>query len=94
MQIQTRGRVQQWVKDLTKDVLGGAPFAVGDVVPHPDGRTVKITDGQYWGSQGLSNFWRWKEVRADGTLGPEEHGYGWDPKDLPKPAAASASPKI
>lgn len=69
--------VEKWAKDLTESVLGGPPFAVGDVVTHPSGRKVKIASGQYWGLHGLSNFWRWHEVFADGSLGPEEHGYGW-----------------
>ena len=25
----------------------------------------------------VSNFWYWNEVRADGSLGPSECGYGW-----------------
>ena len=70
-------QVAEWVRDLTEEVLGAPPFKVGDVVEHPDGRTVKITKGQYWGTYGLSNFWYWREVREDGSLGLEEHGYGW-----------------
>lgn len=69
--------VEQWIKDLTESILGSAPFAVGDIVKHPDGRTVKITSGQYWGTHGISNFWYWREVLPNGELGPEEHGYGW-----------------
>jgi hypothetical protein len=69
---------------MTEGVLGGAPFAVGDVVRHPSGRLVKITAGQYWGEYGLSNFWSWREVTMLGEpekLSSElEHGYGWDPK--------------
>lgn len=92
MTVYTRGPVQPWVKDLTEGVLGGAPFAVGDTVPHPSGRTVKITGGQYWGTHGLSNFWDWCEVRADGSLGPKESGYGWDPKELQQAGAKSGTP--
>lgn len=73
--------VQTWVKKLTEEIFGGAPFAVGDIVERPDGRRVKITDGQYWGKHGLSNFWEWREVKADGTLASKvESGYGWDLK--------------
>jgi hypothetical protein len=71
--------VAPWVKDLTERTLGGSPFKIGDQVKHPSGRTVKITDGQYWGEHGLSNFWGWREVLADGSLGPQENGYGWNP---------------
>lgn len=71
-------KVEQWVVDLTEEIIGKSPFEVGDVVKHPDGRTVKITNGQYWGTHGLSNFWYWREVKPDGSLSdPEESGYGW-----------------
>lgn len=69
---------------ITEEVSGGPPFAVGDVVTHPSGRKVKITSGQYWGDRGVSNFWYWREVRPNGTLGKEEHGYGWRPKEKTK----------
>jgi hypothetical protein len=58
--------------------MGGAPFAIGDRVKHPSGRTVEITGGQYWGTHGLSNFWDWREVLPDGSLSTKkECGYGW-----------------
>lgn len=69
--------VAAWVKGMTEDVLGGAPFKIGDTVTHPDGRQVKIVGGQYWGEHGLSNFWDWQEVLSDGKLGKKECGYGW-----------------
>lgn len=71
-------RVAQWVKDLDEKVFGKSKLAAGKVVTHPDGRQVKITGGQYWGEYGVSNFWEWHEVRADGTLAKkQECGYGW-----------------
>lgn len=70
--------VQHWVRDMTESVIGGPPFAVGDTVKHPDGRTVKIIAGRYWGLRGISNWWYWREVLPDGTLSANrEHGYGW-----------------
>jgi hypothetical protein len=69
--------VHNWVKRMTESVSGGQPFKVGDIVQHPSGRTVKIMDGQYWGSRGLSNFWYWREVLSGVNFGPIEHGYGW-----------------
>lgn len=70
--------VADWVKEMTEDVMGKAPFKVGQKVKHPDGRTVKITAGRYWGDHGISNFWYWCEVLPDGSLAAkEEHGYGW-----------------
>lgn len=75
-------QVAPWVRDMTESILGGTPFKIGDRVEHPDGRTVEITDGQYWGTHGLSNFWYWREVLADGTLAElVEHGYGWRTQD-------------
>ena len=68
-------QVASWVREM----VGEAPFAIGDTVRHPSGRMVKIVDGKYWGTHGLSNFWYWQEVLTDGSLGPREHGYGWEP---------------
>jgi hypothetical protein len=73
-------KVAAWARELTENVLGASPFEIGQVVTHPDGRRVQITGGQYWGAHGLSNFWTWQEVLADGTLsGEREQGYGWMP---------------
>lgn len=52
-------------------------MAVGETLRHPDGRMVFITWGAYYGEFGLHNWWHWQEVKGDGTLGPEEQGYGW-----------------
>jgi hypothetical protein len=72
--------VQPWVKALTESVLGGAPFAVGDVVKHPDGRQVRIVGGRYWGDRGLSNHWTWQPLDVEGRdVGDRESGYGWQP---------------
>ena len=66
-------------RQVSEEVLGPAPFTVGDKVRHPDGRSVQIVGGQWWGEHGLSNFWYWRPVLEDGTLGETESGYGWDP---------------
>jgi len=40
-------------------------------------RRVRITDGEYWGDYGVSNFWTWHYIKPDGTLYPKEYcGYG------------------
>jgi hypothetical protein len=79
--------VHPYFKNMVEDVMGGAPFAIGDVVQHPDGYEVKITDGAYWGHRGLSNFWYWKRVNDDGTLSETtEHGYGWIPESQSAPS--------
>lgn len=79
-------QVPGWVQELVREEIGGAPFAIGDVVkrPEPDGRMVKIVEGQYWGLHGLSNHWTWREVRTDGSLGEEEWGYGWHGEQMPE----------
>lgn len=71
--------VAAWVREMSERVIGGPPFAVGDVVRHPSGRKVKIVGGRYWGEHGLSNFWEWRESRRGGRLGRLESGYGWQP---------------
>jgi hypothetical protein len=70
-------KVPDWARAMTEEVFGPAPFAVGDLVWHPDGRRVRIIDGQYWGLHGLSNHWTWRPVFPDGTMGPPESGHGW-----------------
>lgn len=65
-------------RDIAEKMLGPAPFKIGDLVRHPFGHLVEITDGEYWGRMGLSNFWYWRDVLPDGTLSNEERsGYGW-----------------
>lgn len=73
--------VANWVKELTEEVMGSAPFNIGDIVKHPDGYKVKIIGGSYWGNYGLSNHWSWKRVLDNGTLDTKiEYGYGWQPE--------------
>ena len=69
--------VEQWVRDLVEQVGIGSTMEVGRVVTHPDVRRVLVTGGQFWGTHGLSNFWYWRPVSEDGSLGDEECGYGW-----------------
>jgi hypothetical protein len=70
--------VSPTVVKLVESVGGGEPFEIGDIVEHPKQGKVKITDGQYWGTYGVSNFWYWKKVMPDGTLSKKTyHGYGW-----------------
>lgn len=69
--------IAPWVKGIVETVLGESKMRVGEIMTHPDGRSVKIVSGQYWGAHGVSNFWSWREVRANGELGEIESGYGW-----------------
>jgi len=57
--------------EITKTMI------VGCACKHPDGRLVKITAGEFLKDDRISNFWYWREILADSTLGKEEHGYGW-----------------
>lgn len=71
-------RVEKWVMDIVEKYNGPSPFKIGDTVKHPDGRTVRIVAGQYWGEFGISNFWYWREVLEDGSISQkDECGYGW-----------------
>lgn len=67
--------------DITESLCGGPPFKVGDVVSGPDDLSpVRIVDGQYMGIHGISNYWYWRPLQEDGTLGPKCDGHGWRPK--------------
>lgn len=68
--------VKQWVKDMV-DATMPSQMEVGKRLRHPDGRMVEVVDGVRWGEFGLSNFWEWREIREDGSLGKIERGYGW-----------------
>ena len=71
-------KVEPWVQQLCKDVVGKSKMKVGAVLKHPDGYKVKIVSGQYWGTYGLSNHWDWRRVKKDGTLSKKIYsGYGW-----------------
>lgn len=71
-------RLTALAREITEEMRTNH-FAVGDVVTHPDGRTVKIVGGSYYGTYGgVSNFWDWREVLPDGSLAEKkECGYGW-----------------
>jgi hypothetical protein len=75
--------MHQLVKELKELINEVHPFSkvkIGDQLGHPSGRKVQITNGQFWGTRGVSNFWYWREVLPDGNLGPDEEcGYGWGP---------------
>jgi hypothetical protein len=39
------------------------------------GYPVYITGGQYMGTYGISNYWYWRKIKEDGTLGRSAKGY-------------------
>jgi hypothetical protein len=48
-------------------------MAKGRKVRHPaDNRLVHVVDGD-----ADTNWWTWRVVNADGSLGEYESGYGW-----------------
>lgn len=50
----------------------GVAMKIGWIVRRPEGRYVKIVDGH-----DNMDFWFWREVCRDGTLGRLEYGPGW-----------------
>lgn len=72
----------QQLTDLAKELTEKyfkCNMVVGKRVTHPDGRTVEITSGCHRDPtyNRISNWWTWKEVLPDDSLGEEESGYGW-----------------
>jgi len=39
------------------------------------GTPVFITGGEYMGTYGISNYWYWRKIKSDGTLGRSYRGY-------------------
>lgn len=65
-----------WVRELVDDVVPSL-LSVGAELQHPDGRMVQVVGGYRWTYGVFSNWWTWREVCVDGSLGEEESGYGW-----------------
>ena len=63
--------------EIIEDLKKQQRFDIGDTMLHESGRIVKVTAGQYWGKHGLSNHWTFREIMPDGSLGAEEHDYGY-----------------
>ncbi len=58
-------------KQINQEFAAKSSMRVGEILRHPDGRLVEVLDGAYLGK------WTWAPLLEDGTLGPEESGYGW-----------------
>lgn len=62
---------------MNEELAAKSKMKVGKKTMHPDGYEVLVTSGQFLSNGRVSNFWYWKRVNEDGSLGPEECGYGW-----------------
>jgi len=69
--------LQQIANSTNRGLETASNMKVGKTTLHPDGRRVKITNGQFLSKGKASNFWHWREVKKNGKLGKEETGYGW-----------------
>ena len=71
-------KVSPEMQKLVEDVFGKPPLEVGMTITNQKtGKLVKITGGSYWGTYGVSNFWKWREVMDNGLLSDvEQSGYG------------------
>jgi hypothetical protein len=68
-------------KDIVEKVFGHIPVPeIGKRYLY-NNRVVEVTSGQFWGTYGVSNFWKFRYVNPDGTLGEQGGDYGgcfWD----------------
>lgn len=69
--------ISKLVNKINNSFAKQSSMEIGKTIAHPDGRMVKIKSGRFLSNGRVSNFWHWNEVKKDGTLGPEEFGYGW-----------------
>ncbi len=71
--------ITQIASKINESLESKSNMKIGEIITHPDGRTVKIKSGQFLDPvyKRVSNFWTWNEVFPDGSLGEDESGYGW-----------------
>lgn len=71
-------KVSPEIQELVEDIFGKSTLEVGVIITQPKtGKLVEITGGSYWGTYGVSNFWKWREVMDNGQLSDvEQSGYG------------------
>jgi len=69
--------LEQIALAINESLAAQSSMVIGKVIKHPDGRKVKVISGQYLSGGRVSNFWEWREVKANGRLGKIESGYGW-----------------
>jgi hypothetical protein len=79
--------VNPLVKGLVERLFGRPEAGIGsELYVIASGRRVVITNGQYWGEHGVSNFWYGRYLSPDGAPMTEEwHGYGHQLTSIPPP---------
>jgi hypothetical protein len=84
--------VQNWVKDLVEGVMEEDENIVegkklrsinspehGQIVYQKEKDVytrVRITEGKFWGTHGVSNFWYWEILDDNNEVIGKDHGYG------------------
>ena len=69
--------MQNVADGMLAELAARSQMVVGKTLYHPDGRRVRITGGAYLRNGRVSNWWDWRPVLPDGSLGETESGYGW-----------------
>lgn len=66
-------------QSINNDMSRKMHMEIGAVIMHPDGYNVKVESGCYTDPtyHRWSNWWYWRRVKEDGSLGRLESGYGW-----------------
>lgn len=60
-------------KHSSKGQVPGHKVKIGEDYRLENGDKVTIKDGQYWGENGVSNYWYWYNHETE----KNEHGYGY-----------------
>lgn len=69
-------------KGIVEEVFGDIPIPeIGKRYLY-NNRIVEITGGQFWGTHGVSNFWKFRYVNPDGLLGEKGGDYGGAFRDI------------
>lgn len=97
-----RALAKQIITDFDREAVenGFVPcsdYEIGKIYLYcPDDKKpcrVKLVDGAFWGTHGLSNHWTWRRVLSGGKLDKEECGYGGAFKNVPHKSLKKAKKK-
>lgn len=64
------------MEQIAHDIIGPSPIEVGKRYLHPEHGLVEVIEGDWTVNGRLSNFWTWRPVQEDGTLGEPVSGLG------------------